>query len=300
MRRERRFKRILHALLVPHTAVVIVLVPFSAAWLIYSFVFGESDHPATYGAYVLSAYALTVLCNRIPAILRTIERARNEDRYLVRWASDAALRVKVSLYTSLAINVAYAVFQLGLGFRHASLWFYALSVYYTALAVMRFFLLRYTRTHPAGAHLRAEWHRYRFCGVMLLAVNLALSVIVFYISVQGRTFNHHPITTIAMAAYTFTALTSAIVGLVKYRRYRSPVLSAAKAVSLASAAVSMLTLESAMLTAFGDGSDELFRRVMTSATGAAVCIFILLLSVRMTVHATKRLRKKEIYDGSAS
>ena len=93
-------------------------------------------------------------------------------------------------------------------------------------------------------------------------MNLALALIIFFMVYWNRTFNHHEITTIAMAAYTFTALTMAIINIIKYKKYNSPVYSASKAISLASACVSMLTLESTMLTTFGDGTMDLTARRM--------------------------------------
>ena len=132
---------------------------------------------------------------------------------------------------------------------------------------------------------------YRFCGVLLLLMNLALLVIVTYIVWLDRGFVHHSITTIAMAAYTFGTLAKAIVNVVKYRKYNSPVFSASKAVSLAAASVSVLTLETAMLTAFGEESGDAFRRIMTAATGAVVCLFVLVLAVYMIVRSTKQINQ---------
>jgi len=146
-------------------------------------------------------------------------------------------------------------------------------------------------TRKEKTDLFMEHLLYRFCGVLLLLMNLALSVIVTYIVWQNRGFVHHPITTIAMAAYTFFSLTKAIINIVKYRRYRRPVFSASKAVSLAAASVSMLTLETAMLSAFGETNDAAFRQIMTGATGAAVCIFILLLAIGMIQSSTKEIKK---------
>jgi hypothetical protein len=62
------------------------------------------------------------------------------------------------------------------------------------------------------------------------------------------TIVHHQITTIAMAAYTFTALALAIVGIVKDRDKKSLVFMVSKAVSLVAALVSIITLENAMIT----------------------------------------------------
>ena len=54
-----------------------------------------------------------------------------------------------------------------------------------------------------------------------------------------------------MAMYAFYNIITAVMNVVKYRKYRSPVMSAAKVVSLAATLVSMLSLETAMLTQFG-------------------------------------------------
>jgi len=290
-----RCKQVLRYLLFPHIAVLVLLVPVSTSLLIYAFVFGDAQSILTYASYALSAYALTILCVRIRQIIRFIRRIRKENRYIVRYTTDPRLRVHISLYGSLLINTGYAIFQLGLGFYHASVWFYALAVYYILLAVMRFFLLRYTRAHVPGANRMAELCRYRACGIALLMVNLAFSVIVAYIVWQNRGFRHHEITTIAMAAFTFGTLTMAIINVIRYRKYHSPVYSAAKAVSLASAAVSMLTLEAAMLSAFGDGNSEAFRQLMTGLTGLCILLLILTMAIYMIVTATKQLKKlKEI------
>jgi hypothetical protein len=106
-------------------------------------------------------------------------------------------------------------------------------------------------------------------------MNLALALIIFFMVYWNRTFEHHMITAIAMAAYTFTALTTAIISVVRYRRYNSPVYSASKAISLAAALVSMLTLESTMLTTFGkETMTEIERKWMLGLTGGAISLLI--------------------------
>jgi hypothetical protein len=109
------------------------------------------------------------------------------------------------------------------------------------------------------------------------------------------------ITAIAMAAYTFTALTTAIINVIKYRKYNSPVYSASKAISLAAALVSMLTLESTMLTTFGDETmSAIERKWMLGATGGAISLMIVATAIYMIVVGTKKLKqlKTEVENGS--
>ena len=139
--------------------------------------------------------------------------------------------------------------------------------------------------------MREELIKYRNCGIAFLMMNLALSLMVFFMVYWNRTFEHHEITTIAMAAYTFGSMTMAIMNVVKYRKYNSPVYSASKAISLAAACVSMLTLESTMLTTFSDGTMTLTdRRIMLGATGVAVCAFIIAMAIYMIVQSSKKLK----------
>lgn len=287
----KKLKKIGKKLLFPPIPIVILLVLVAGTLLIYAFVFENADQIVSYASYALSAYALSVLGLRLPAIVAGVKNFKTGNKYLSRYLNDTLLRVQISLYGSLFINVAYALFQLGLGFRHASVWYYALAGYYGLLAVMRFVLLKETRKSSPGSDMFMEYLIYRFCGILLLVMNLALSVIVTYIVVMNRGFTHHPVTTIAMAVYTFGTLIKAIINVVKYRKYNSPVFSASKAVSLVAASVSVLTLETAMLAAFGAEHDAVFRQIITGVTGMAVCVFVLGLAIYMIVRSTKAINQ---------
>lgn len=284
-------KRLLTKLLFPPAAFTAVFVPAAAALLIYASIWESAESPVTYASYFLSAYALTLVCARVPALWRKVKAIKQENKYISRYTSDAGLRVKLSLYGSLAMNCAYALMQLWLGFVNRSVWFYALSGYYVLLGVMRYFLLKEARKNRLGQDKCYEYRLYRLCGVLLAVMNLVLGAIVFYIVVQNRGFQYHYIMTIAMAAYTFFTFTLAIVNMVRYRKYESPVMSAAKAINFAAALVSMLSLETAMLTAFGNGQDASFRQVMTASTGFAVVLAVLVMAVYMIVRSIKEIRK---------
>ena len=284
------WKKLGKAVLFPHIAILILLVPVAAVLLVGSMVFIGTESAIAYISYVLAAYTLTVWCFRIPRIITFVKTFKDENKYARLLQDDTRLRVNLSLYGSLAWNALYGLFQLWLGFYHHTFWFYSLGGYYICLALMRFFLVRHTRRYAPGERMQTELRKYRATGWVFLVMNLALALMIFFMVYWNRTFNHHEITTITMAAYTFTAFTVAIVNIVKYRKYQSPVFSASKAISLAAACVSMLTLESTMLTSFGKGESETFRRIMLGSTGAAVSVFIVVMAVYMIVGSTKKLK----------
>lgn len=280
------------ALLCPHLAIMVILIPIATVFLVGSMLFLDTESPIAIASYILAAYTLTVWCIKIPRLIKYLKSFKNGNKYAIKWQSDTRLRVNVSLYSSLFGNVLYGIFQLWLGFYHNTFWFYSFGVYYICLAVMRFFLLSHTRKYFTGENMKSELRRYRACGVILLMMNLALSLIIFFMVYFNRTFEHHMITAIAMAAYTFTTFTVAIVNVVKYKKYNSPVFSASKIITLASASVSMLTLESTMLTAFSGGSmSEIEQKIMLGATGGAISVFIIAMAIYMIIVSTRKLEK---------
>jgi len=294
------WKKLGKALLFPHIAIMILLVPIATVLLVVSMVFIGTESVIAYISYVLAAYTLTVWCFKIPKIIKYFKTFKDENKYARRWQDDTRLRVNVSLYGSLAWNALYGLFQLWLGFYHHTFWFYSLGAYYICIGVMRFFLVRHTRKFAPGEKMQTELVKYRACGIVFLVMNLALALIIFFMVYWNRTFEHHMITAIAMAAYTFTALTTAIINVIKYRKYNSPVFSASKAISLAAALVSMLTLESTMLTTFGDGTmTAIERKWMLGATGGAISALIVATAIYMIVVGTKKLKqlKTEVNNG---
>ena len=280
------------SLLYPHLAVIICLLPISVAFLVFSLVYLSSTSIIAILSYLLAFYVLLVVCFRIPRMIEFFKNFKNENKYMQKWFSDRHLRVKASLYTSLIWNVAFAIFQLGLGFYHKSFWYSSMFAYYAILGVARFFLLSHTRKYKAKEEEQMETKKQYLCGWLLLFMNLALAVDVFFIVYINEAFKHHMITTIAMAFFTFVSLTVAIIKVVRYKKYKSPVYSTAKTISLISACVSMLTLETSMLATFGEETSPAFRQIILSLTGVAVVGFAIAMAIMLIIKAKRKLNKK--------
>ena len=294
------WKKLAKALLFPHIAIMILLVPIATVLLVGSMVFIGTESAIAILSYVIAAYTLTVWCFKIPYLINFFKTFKNENKYARRWQDDARLRINVSLYGALVWNALYGIFQLWLGFYHHTFWFCSLGAYYICLGVMRFFLARHTTRYAPGERIETELKKYRACGIVFLVMNLALTLIIFFMVYFGRTFEHHMIVAIAMAAYTFTALTAAIINVIKYRKYNSPVYSASKVISLAAAIVSMLTLESTMLTTFGEGTmTATTQKWLLGATGGVISVLIVSTAIYMIAVGTKKLKelKTEVNNG---
>lgn len=286
-----RFKDILRKLLFPGVAVVLISVPAAAAALTYVFLYGEEYSQIAYAAYVFSAYSLTIVCAAIIKMPKDgFRTALHKNPYVHRYLTDVPFKAQVSLYCSLGINLLFAAIKLCYGVCFRSVWFGTLAVYYILLAMMRFLLLRHVNRNSIGEDLKAEWKRCRWCGWILLLMNTALLGVVILVVAEGQGFSYGGYLIYVVAMYAFYSVISAARDVAKYRKYSSPILSASKAIKLAAALVSMLSLETAMLAQFGEKSGEQFRAVMTTLTGCAVCLLVLAMAVMMLRQSGKQLR----------
>ena len=258
---------------------------------------GREDALA-YFAYLFSAYGLVVaLTWTIRTGKETICNAPCFQRFLARptvnrYLTDVRFRTRVSLGAVLAVNLLYVVVNLLSGLRYHAAWFVVLALYYAFLAALRYSVFSSARRDPHGEDLLAEHRRSRLCGFILLGMNLVLSGMVLFIIERRVGYDYPGLLVFSMAAYTFYIFILAIVNLARYRKYGSPLLSAAKAISMTTALVSMLSLEVAMIDRFDSGDNPtLFRETMIGVTGAVICAAVLTMSVVMIVRSSRALKK---------
>lgn len=82
----------------------------------------------------------------------------------------------------------------------------------------------------------------------------------------------------------------AAVNSVKYRSCGSPVISAAKAIILTVALISVLSFETAAVTRFGNEKNEAILKAVVGTSCGAVCVIVLTMAIIMTVRGTKQIK----------
>ena len=294
------WKKLAKKLMFPPVWVMIVLAVFSAASLVLVFVRGLATHPISYAVYVIAFYTLSVICVFcvivLPKQYKRIKKKIYDNKFGNRYMTDEVFRIHISLYISLAVNLLYAGTNALSGFLYRSAWFGILAGYYIILASMRFILLRYVNRNAIGTNMMGEWKRARVSASILTLINLVLSGAILMMMYKNRGFEYHGMFIYVMAMYTFYITTLAIVNIVKYRKCNSPIMTTTKIITLAAALVSMLSLETAMLTEFGTDTSPRTKRILIAATGVGISIIVLAMSSYMIVRSTKEIDKlKETY-----
>jgi len=285
-----KWSKLLKAIIYPHIVVVVFLTTTSIFGLIYSFANKNAIPFLQYLSYVISAYTLTIICFRIPCIIDQIKMFSKNNKLFLRYKTDIKYRNKILLYTNISTNTLCMLFYLIMGVVNQSLWFYSLALYYILLSIMRFFLLKDIHK-DYQSNTKQQWYIYRFCGIILIIINITLAIITFFVIRHNQGFSYHYIETIAIAVFTFTNTTLAIINSIRYRKFNQPIISAIKFVDLSSALVSMFSLETAMLTVFGTSEDYLLRRIMTTLTGSIFGLIILVIGIFMIIKSLKEIKK---------
>ena len=277
----------------------LLIVTAAVVLLNYTLRSGEQDALA-YFSYLLSTYALIIGVSGLVRQFRAagtlfrnsrLMRKLHDNAQVARYLDDVFFRTEINLYFGTAVNALYIFIKLFAGVALGSGWLIAFALYYTVLTILRASLVNYVRKNEMKHDLRAEYRRYRLVGILLLGLNVVLSGIISRMIAHNDAYNYPGILIYAMAAYTFYAVILAVVGLFRFRRHGSPVLSAIKAVNLSAALVALLSLEAAMLQRFGAPDDGVFRGTMIGISGLAASLILLSMSLYMIVRASRKLKQ---------
>lgn len=104
-------------------------------------------------------------------------------------------------------------------------------------------------------------------------------------------FRYQGILIYVIALYTFYVTITAIIDMVKFRKYKSPILSTTKIIKMAGALFSMLFLETAMFAQFGADTSSEVKRIMIMLTGAGISVTVVSMAVYMIVQISKEIKK---------
>ena len=284
---------VLDKLLHPPKWVLLTLPPIVFAALTYVLLKGQKSCTLTYMIYCMSAYCLTIWILPLPRLFRkakayTMHRLTGTV-FGGKYVGDLAFRGSVSIYQGMMVNFFYVVFRIFVGIRYASVWFLTIAIYYLLLAIMRLSLILSYRNRNMKSELRC----YRRTAWLLFLLNIPMGGMIVLMVLTDSGYSYPGYVIYLSALYTFYTVILAIVNLVKFRKLGSPILSAAKVLNFVAALMSLLGLQTAMISQFSNEGEN-FRRIMNALTGSGVWIAVILTAVYMLLHSRKMKEVKSV------
>lgn len=302
----KKAKMMLHTLLHPAKWVLYSIPPAAFAALIFIFASEQTEGALAYPVYLMSAYSLAVLIAALPVLARRIRQHKtnllNRSKLMQKIASsafgdqylhDPAFRGSVSIYQGMIVNFLYVLFRIATGIRYASVWFISMAVYYMVLGGLRAYLISSYRRREAGG-LSFEYCCYRRTAWLLFLLNIPMGGMIVLMVRTNSGFFYPGYIIYLSALYTFYTMAVSIVNLVKFRKLGSPILSAAKVLNFVSAMMSILGLQTAMISRFSVNGEN-YRRLMNAVTGGFVYGIVVMIAVYMLLHSRKIRKKGESF-----
>ncbi len=299
----KKARMILDRFFYPPKWVICFVSAASFAALIFVFASNREKSAAAYPIFLLSAYSLIILIAALPRLAgRLTQFKRNlwkHSRLIQKISSttfggqylnDRLFRSRISIYQGMTVNFLYILFRFVSAAQYASIWFFSMAVYYMVLCIMRAYLaFGYRRREENG--LSYELRCYRRIAGMLFILNIPMGGMIVLMVRTNSGFNYPGYLIYLSAVYTFYMMILSVVNLIKFRKMGSPILSAAKVLNCVSAMMSVLGLQTAMITRFSTDGDD-YRKMMNAITGGVIFFIVMVMIAVMVVQSSKI--KKEV------
>ena len=243
----------------------------------------------------MSAYSLVILIAALPGLTKRAKSAMMGSKLMRkaaaspimgRYFKDLAFRGSISIYQGIAVNLFYVAFRIMAAIRYASVWFLSMAVYYLVLGGLRAYLIVcYRRRTP-----ELERRCYHTTAWLLFLLNIPMGGMIVLMVRTDSGFSYPGYVIYLSALYMFYTMITSAINLIRFRRLGSPILSAAKVLHFVAAMMSILGLQTAMISRFSENGEN-YRRMMNAITGGFVYGIVILIAIYMLLHG-RYLRKK--------
>ena len=288
-------RKLLQKLLHPPGWVLIFVPLLSFAALAAVFIRQCPENILVYLIYSLSAYSLTIWLAALPGLTKRAKSAMMGSKLMRkaaaspimgRYFKDLAFRGSISIYQGIAVNLFYVAFRIMAAIRYVSVWFLSMAVYYLVLGGLRAYLIVcYRRRTP-----ELERRCYHTTAWFLFLLNIPMGGMIVLMVRTDSGFSYPGYVIYLSALYTFYTMITSAINLIRFRRLGSPILSAAKVLHFVAARMSILGLQTAMISRFSENGEN-YRRMMNAITGGFVYGIVILIAIYMLLHG-RYLRKK--------
>ena len=269
-------------------ALLMLLVDYdgNALAIIAYILFGIAGVSLTY-----SVYLIIPLFPKMKTGIISFLESREFTRLILR---NFGFRTVIFAIGSFIMSLLFSGFNAYMGIVNRSIWYGALAAFYIALAFIRGGILGYHKSKVSkkiqkqnDEYLKAKV--YRNSGIITLILNVALSVEIGQMIFSDAHFTYIGWTVFAYAAYAFFKISVSIVALIRAHKQDDLTVRAIRNINFVDALVSILALQTALLTMFSEG--EINISLFNTFTGIVVSLLSVGIGIYMIVSANKKIKE---------
>ena len=250
-------------------------------------------------AGVTLTYSVYLIIPLFPKMKRKIIAYMENHEFTYLLLRNFGFRTIIFAIGSFLMSVLFSGFNAYMGIVSRSIWYGALAAFYISLAFLRGGVLLYHK-NKIGKQLSEQNDQYQKAkvylnsGIITLILNMALSSAIAQMIFSSAHFTYMGWTVFGYAAYAFYKITMSIITFIKAHKQDDLTVRAIRNINLVDALVSILALQTALLTMFSDGSVSI--SFFNALTGIIVSISSIGIGIYMIVSAKRKMNEiqKEI------
>ena len=187
-------------------------------------------------------------------------------------------------------NIFIALVKFILSLTLPSLWFFINAIFMIILSFARFFSIRdYSKTKLIQNEEEIQkigYKNYLNNGILLVVLGIMYFFVNVYIYYKGTNTTMHEYLTYLVALVAFWSISSAIYGMIKYKRNHTPILKAVKLTNFANALTSIMLTQIVLLDTYAN-TETYNSNLMNGLTGMGIGIIIIILGLYMIIGINK-------------
>ena len=245
-------------------------------------------------AGVSLAYSVYLIIPLFPKMKTGITSFLEKHEFTYLLLRNFGFRTVIFAIGSFAMSLLFSGFNAYMGIVNRSIWYGALAAFYIALAFIRGGVLTYhgkkigkQQNMQNDEYVKAKV--YRNSGIITLILNIALSAAIAQMIFSDAHFTYIGWTIFAYAAYAFIRVTASIISFIKAHKQTDLTIRAIRNINLVAALVSILALQTALLTMFSEEGVNI--SLMNTLTGIAVSVISISIGIYMIVSANKKMKE---------
>lgn len=269
-------------------ALLMLLLDFegSALAILAYTLFGLAGLSLAYSVYLL----IPIISNMKNIIISFLE-SHEFTRLILR---NFGFRTVIFAIGSFTMSLLFSGFNAYMGIANRSIWYGALAAFYISLAFLRGGVLTYHRKRigKKGEIENDDYAKaklFRTSGTITLFLNVALSSAIAQMIFSNAHFSYMGWTVFAYAAYAFYKITASIISFIKAQKQTDLTVRAIRNINLVDALVSILALQTALLTTFGDGTMNI--SLMNTITGIVVSCLSIAIGIYMIYYGNNKIKQ---------
>ena len=211
-------------------------------------------------------------------ILNYIKKLKKEDRVIF-----------FLVFTTIG-NILIAIMKFILSLTLPSLWFFINALFMIVLSFARFFSIRdYSKIKLIKNKeeiRKIGYKNYLNNGILLIILGIMYFFVNVYIYYKGTNTTMHEYLTYLTALVAFWSISSALYGMIKYKRDKNPILKAVKLTNFANSLTSIMLTQIVLLDTYAN-TKVYNSNLMNGLTGMGISLIIIIIGLYMIIGINK-------------